>query len=347
MLPHDLPNATVAPGPPRPDDCGPTRAQTLVVNVFDEDYAKVHQKCVIEPFQSETGARVDTIVASSAKALEQLRVNEEAPIYDVVHFSGGQEIPASREGLLSAISEATLGNTSEVYGFATNLLWRGRGPIYLVEPLGLIHNTLNNAADLASWKGLADPAIAKEVVLQDISSDEGMLAFLMLNKVMGGDLDNVQPGLKAVAMMVAEGAKVVSSNNAVLTAFKGDVVHYGAHSPNTAYELQEAKVPVAYKSGAEGTPAKFYTANLVSNRPNQTLSIRLIDLTLSAPAQRCFAEALRLSPTNSTVTLPAGIARDVPKGPAAVERLERFDGREIDRHRAEWIKLWKIATEQE
>lgn len=325
----------------------PASAQTLVVNAFDEEYAEVHKKCVVGPFQSETGATVDVVIADSAEALQQLRTNANAPIYDVVHLAGGQEIPAAREGLLSAISEATLGNHSEVYGFATNLLWRGRGPTYLVEPIGLIHNTLNNAADFHSWKGLAEPAIASQVVLQDIETDAGMLSFLMLNKALGGDLDNVEPGLKAVAAMVAEGAKVVKTDAEMAQAFKVGSAHYGANSPNTAYELQEDKVPVAYERGEEGTPAKFYTANLVAGRPNQTLSIRLIDLTLSAPAQRCFAEALRLSPTNSTVTLPPGIAADVPKGPAAVERLERFDGREIDSHRKEWIKLWKVATEQD
>lgn len=321
-------------------------AQTLVITAFDADYAKVHRKCVLEPFESETGATVDTVVADSAKALAQLRANEDAPIYDVVLFSGGQEMPAAREGLLAAISDATLGNHDEVYGFATNMLWRGRGPTYLVEPLGLIHNTLNNAGDITSWAALAKKDVASQLVLQDITTDDGMLAFLMLNEALGGTIDNVDPGMKAIAGMVAAGAKVVAGDTEVEEAFKAGKAHFAVNSPNTAYTLQEAKVPVTYTQGSEGTPARFYTANLVANRPNQTLSIRLIDLTLSAPAQRCFAQELRLSPTNSTVALPKGIAEDVPKGPAAVEGLTRFDGSDIDRHREEWVKLWNAATGQ-
>mgnify|MGYP001950906986 CR=1 FL=1 len=119
-----------------------------------------------------------------------------------------------------------------------------------------------------------------------------------------------------------------------------------ADTANTAYELQENQVPVVFARGDEGTPAKYYTANLVAGASNPTLSVRLIDLTLSRPAQRCLVENLRLSPTNSRVSLPASIAADVPKGPAAVEGFERFDGAAVDRHREEWIKLVREAIGQ-
>ena len=319
------------------------RAQTLVVTAFDKPYEEVQRKCVLERFEDETGATIDTIIASSAEALAQLRTHKDAPIYDVVLFSGGQEIPAAREGLLSAISEATLGNGDEVYGFATNLLWRGRGPVYLVEVFGLIHNTLHHSADLTSWKALADPSIASEVILPDITTDAGMSVFLMINEALGGSLNNIAPGLKAIDAMAAAGAKVAQNPLEVEKAFTTGSAHYAAEAPNTAYDLQESSVPVTFNKGEEGTPAKFYTANLVANRSNQTLSIRLIDLMLSRPVQSCFVEALRLSPTNSNVSLPPAIAADVPKGPAAVEKLVRFDGSEIDRNRAEWTKLWQDA----
>ncbi len=318
-------------------------AQTLVVTAFDEAYAAVHRKCVVDRFEDETGAKVDIVVASSTTALAQLRANKEAPIYDVVHFAGGQEIPASREGLLSAISESTLGNQDEVYGFATNMLWRGRGPTYLVEVFGLIHNTLNNTADLTSWKALTDPSIAADVILPDIETDGGMSVFLMINKALGGDLDNIAPGLEAVTAMAAGGAKVAKTGLEVEKAFTTGSVHYAAQTPNTAYDLQESSVPVSFNKGTEGTPAKYYTANLVANRPNQTLAIRLIDLTLSRPVQSCFVEALRVAPVNENVSLPPAIAADVPKGPAAVEGLERFDGAQVDANRAQWVKLWRDA----
>lgn len=319
------------------------RAQTLVVTAFDEAYEDVQRKCVLERFEDETGATIDTVIVDSAEALKQLRANEDAPIYDVVFFSGGQEIPASREGLIGQISEATLGNQDEVYGFASNMLWRGRGPVYLVEVFGIIHNTLNHSGDISSWKELTDPSISSEVILPDIATDAGMSVFLMINQAMGGDLGNIAPGLKAVTSMAAAGTKVAKSALEVEKAFSTGSSHYAAAAPNTAYDLQESSVPVTFKKAEEGTPAKFYTANLVANRPHQTLSVRLIDLMLSRPVQTCFVEALRLAPTNFHVSLPPAIAADVPKGPAAVEQLVRFDGSEIDRNRDQWIKLWHDA----
>lgn len=318
-------------------------AQTLVTTAFSEAYAKVHRKCVLDPFEQETSAIVDTVVVDSVTALKRLRENHDAPIYDVVLFNGGQEIPASREGLIAPISEATLGNQDEIYGFATNLLWRGRGPAYLVEILGLIH-TLTGASDLKEWAKLADPAIASDLVLPDIDSEEGLVVFLMINKAMGGSLENVVPGLDAVSAMVKVGTRFLGTEAEIRAAFADGTAHYTADTPDTAYSLQENMVPVVFERGEEGTPAKYYTANLVSGGANPTLAVRLIDLTLSRPAQLCFVENLRLSPTNSRVEIPTGIAADVPKGPAAVEGYERFDGEAIDRHREEWTKLFREAV---
>ena len=70
----------------------------LVINSFGGAYEQAHRKCVIDPFVAATKAKVNIVTAYSADAFAQLRAQKAAPQYDVIHFSGGQEIVAAKEG---------------------------------------------------------------------------------------------------------------------------------------------------------------------------------------------------------------------------------------------------------
>ena len=318
----------------------PATAQTIVINSFGGAYEEAHKKCVIEPFKEETGADVQIVTAYSADAFAQLRAQAAAPEFDVIHFSGGQEIVAAKEGLLSPIPEGTLSNAPNIYGFAIENMWTGQGPAYQIAVIGLLHNVEAAPSKPTSWEALTDPAFADHTVLTDISNGYGMLGFLMLNKVKGGDLTNIQPGLDAVAEMLKNGAIVVSKSPEIQQEFAQNDAWLAAYASDYAYTLRKAGLPIAFTQGKEGTPASFITANLVSGRDNTELAIQFIDMELSAPAQTCFAEALRYSPTNSTVELPEEVAQDVPYGPEAVEGLIRFDPTAIEENRSDWVDRW-------
>src|SRR5882757_3794422 len=73
----------------------------LVINSFGGAYEQAHRKLVIEPFSKKYDVDVQIITAYSADALAQVRAQKAAPQFDVIHFSGGQEVVAARDGLIS------------------------------------------------------------------------------------------------------------------------------------------------------------------------------------------------------------------------------------------------------
>jgi len=314
--------------------------KTLVINSFGGAYEEAHRKCVINPFEEATGASVTITTAYSADAFAQLRAQKEAPQYDVIHFSGGQEIVGAAEGLLSPIDPAKAPNLADVYDFAKANIARGEGPAYSIAAIGLLYNGEKSPKAPASWKDLTDPAFSEHLVLTDISNGYGMLGFLMLNRVMGGDLGNIQPGLDAVAKMLEGGALVVSKSPEIQQEFAQNDAWLAAYASDYAYTLRKAGLPVKFVQGAEGTPASFITANLVANRPNQDLALKFIDMTVSKQAQECFANALRYSPTNATAALAPEVAADMAYGEAGVKGLIRFDPKAIEANRASWVERW-------
>lgn len=315
-------------------------AQTLTVNSFGGAYEEAHRACIIAPFEEETGATVQVVTAYSADAFAQLRAQRDAPQFDVIHFSGGQEIVAAQEGLLSPIDPASLSNAADLVDAATPNLEGGEGPAYSIVAMGLVYNTEALDERPATWGALVNPDWYENLVLTDMSNTYGMQGFLMLNQVAGGTLDDIQPGLDLVAEMLDGGAIVVSTSPEILQEFAQNDAWIAPYSSDYAFVLRDAGLPVGFAQGAEGTPGVFITANLVANRPNQDLALQLIDRSISPEAQVCFAEAMRYAPTNLRVELTGEVADDTPSGEEALSGLIRFDPDVIEEKRSEWVDAW-------
>jgi len=314
--------------------------ETLTINSFGGAYEKAHRQCIITPFEEATGARVQVVTAYSADAFAQLRAQKDAPQFDVIHFSGGQEIVGAQEGLLDPIDPASLSNAADLYDFAKANLEKGEGPAYSIAAIGLVYNAETAPKAPASWTDLFDKAYADHIVLTDISNGYGMLGFLMLNKVRGGTLDNIQPGLDAVSELLDNGALVVTTSPEIQQEFAQNDAWVAPYASDYAFTLRKAGLPAAFVPGAEGTPASFITTNLVAGRDNRDLALKFIDMSISAEAQACFADALRYSPTNRTVELSDEVAADVAYGEEAVAGLLRFDPTKIEANRAAWVDAW-------
>lgn len=316
---------------------------TLTINSFGGAYETAHRACVITPFEAATGATVNIVTAYSADAFAQLRAQKDAPQFDVIHFSGGQEIVGAAEGLLAPIDAASLSNAADLYDFAKANLAKGEGPAYSIAAIGLVFNTEAVTTPPTNWTDLLNPEYSEHLVLTDISNGYGMLGFLMLNQVQGGDLTNIQPGLDAVGQLLDAGAIVVSTSPEIQQEFAQNDAWIAPYASDYAFTLRNAGLPSGFAQGAEGTPASFITTNLVAGRPNNELALKFIDMSISSEAQQCFAEALRYSPTNTKAELSDEVAADVAYGEAGVAGLIRFDPAVIEANRTAWVEAWNKA----
>ncbi len=313
--------------------------QTLTINSFGGAYEEAHRKCIITPFEEATGANVQVVTAYSADGFAQLRAQRDAPQFDVIHFSGGQEIVAAAEGLLSPIDPASLSNVDGLVEAARPNLEGGEGPSYSIVALGLLYNA-EVLDGPANWTDLTNPEWFENLVLTDMSNTYGMQGFLMLNQALGGSLDDIQPGLDAVAEMLDGGAIVVSTSPEIMQEFAQNDAWVAPYSSDYAFVLQDAGLPIGFNQAAEGTPGVYITANLVAGRPNQELALQLIDRSISPEAQVCFAEEMGYAPTNVNAELTGETAENTPFGAEALAGLVRFDPQVIEERRSEWVDAW-------
>lgn len=318
----------------------PAFAQEITINSFGGAYEEAHRKCVIDPFTAETGAKVNIVTAYSADAFAQLRAQKDAPQYDVIHFSGGQEIVAASEKLIVPVTQELVPALADLYDFAKAGIANGEGPAYQIAAVGLVYAEDKVPTAPTKWADLLKPEYAEHLVLTNITNGYGMVGLLMLNQVSGGTMDNIQPGLDAITKLLDAGAVVVSTSPEIQAEFAQNDAWIAPYASDYAYTLRKAGLKVKFVQGEEGTPASFITANLVAGRNNVELASKFIARALSPEAQACFSEALRYTPTNSKTVLSDEVAADVVYGPEATKGLMRFDPRVIEANRAAWTEAF-------
>jgi putative spermidine/putrescine transport system substrate-binding protein len=135
----------------------------------------------------------------------------------------------------------------------------------------------------------------------------------------------------------------VSTSPEIQQEFAQNDAWIAPYASDYAFTLRNAGLPSGFAQGSEGTPASFITANLVAGRPNTDLALKFIDMSISPEAQKCFAEALRYSPTNAKTELSPEVAADVAYGEAGVAGLIRFDPAAIEANRTAWVEAWNKA----
>lgn len=319
--------------------------QTIVVNSFGGDYEATLKEAVIKPFEAETGAKVEVVTAYSADALAQLTAQKGKPQLDVVTFSGGQEVVAAADGLLSPIAEGDIAAAGDLVPTALDGVKRGtgEGPVIQIAPMGLITLRDQVKTPPTSWDAIIDPKFAGHVALTDFSNSYGLLTFLALNDTLGGDTDNVQPGLDAVKGMLAKNEAVVTATSPeIQQAFTQRDIWLAPYAQDYAYTLTKAGLEVDF-TVPENSPASYITSNVVAETGNEELATEFVNYQLRPEVQLAWAEALRYSPTNLTVEIPKDFADAVLAGDA-LNGLVRFDPTEIDAKRPEWVKAWNAIV---
>ncbi|MCR9137514.1 MAG: extracellular solute-binding protein [Alphaproteobacteria bacterium] len=322
---------------------GAAAQETLTINSFGGAYEKLHRDLVITPFEEMYDVKVEVVTAYSGDTLAQLRAQKDSPRFDVAHFSGGLEHAAAAEGLLSPIKPGELSNYDQMYPFAVAGIEKGVGPTYSTAVIGLLYNTEQIKEQPTSWNAIADPAFQNNVLLTDAASNTyGLLGFLMINKVAGGTLDDIEPGLDFVKGILPT-STVVSKSPEIQQNFAQGNAWIAPYAQDYAYTLTKAGLPVKFVQPEEGGVLAPITVNLVAGTDKRDLALKFIDFSIRAEASKGWAEGLRYTPTNKTVELSDEVASQVVFGEDEVAKLVTFDANEIAKKRAGWNEAWSRA----
>ena len=219
--------AAASPSPPPA-----RRRKNLVVGSFGGSFADNVKTCHVAAFEKATGATVSLKLGNSSQFAADLRATAGKPDMDIVYIDNSLAAQAHNEGLTQRIDRAKLKSAPDILPSA----W-GKGDSYVVAMVSattLVYNPKLVKKPPTSWLDIADPAYAGKYAIGDISGTAGLQFLLALNKLKGGTLDNITPGIEAIKP-IAEGATVLYTQaDQLLSLFERDEIVIAPWYPDRA-----------------------------------------------------------------------------------------------------------------
>lgn len=317
--------------------------KTLTISVYgiaQDAYAEALYK----PFEAMCGCKLVVESGNSAERLAKLEANAAAPTIDVIAFSDANALEAANKGLIVPIDAAKVPNVANIYEFARDPLGNGTAIGYTFYGTSIVYRT--DKVTIDSWLDLFSPDLQGLVALPNISTTQGPITLMMLEKAAGG----TDPGFGTAIDLIAK--------------HKGDIVTFYERGSQIPQLLQQEEIvaavagrfgwpaiaklgmPVAWAMPKEGQTGGMNVLALVKGAKDDALALQFIDYWLSAEVQEKLALGLVDSPVNTGVTVPAEIADSLTFGPDMANAITFLPPAQQVENREAWLAGWNAKIAQ-
>lgn len=297
---------------------------------------------ILPSFEEKHGIRVNYKGNTSVETLSALNASKSAssPVYDVAildvyNFTQGKE-----DGIWDSLDSSSITNLENIDSEFIDE--EGLGAVLGTMAIGMVYNKEafeeNNLSVPTGWKDLERPELDGKFFLYDLNNGYGLSTFLMLSKINGGGLDNVEPGFDKLNELIPH-AELATSNAIVEQMLQRKELWMGPLGNNRAYALIESGVPLEFIYPEEGLMASPAMIAQVNKTENPSTAQLFIDYMLSPEVQLILAEHQKYAPSNNNVDLPDELQSTVPTR-EQVKNMTEFDIGKINSLRSDWSARW-------
>lgn len=315
-----------------------SEAQELVLGSFGGSFADNVKACYIAPFEEATGARVLVKLGNSAQHAAAVRATAGNSDMDVVFADDAFAAQMKNEQLLEPLDRSKLSNSGDIIEGA----W-GADNAYVAAMLSattIIYNSKKITTPPTSWNDLFDPKYAGRIAIGDVSGTSGWQLLAAMNRLAGGTLDDVTPGIEKIRPLAQNSVLLYTQADQVVSLFERDEIDIAVWYPDRATVAAEKGLPLAVAYPKEGAVGIRPTLSIPKGSPNVDLALKFIDTVLAAENQKCFSERNFIGTVNKTVKLSDRVAAIVPTG-EALTNLIFLDPNVMSQKLPEWTRRWQ------
>jgi ABC-type Fe3+ transport system substrate-binding protein len=295
-------------------------------------YEELARRLVIDPFEKETGARVDVVPASAAQIITRLLAERAAPSVDVVIVDQLVMGKAIDEGVFERVEPGNVPHMRDLTPEAIDA--RGFGPVVHSHNLVLGYNTRLLSIDPPkAWADLWDLRFKGLVVPGAIALTPGLLFLLQANTLNGGTYENVDPGFAALARLRPNVRKYFQSIGEVRPLVSQDNVVVAISSNMLQVEIAQGS-PVGMVFPEEGCLASPAVAQVVRGTRAKELAERFVNRYLDPEVQLAWAREYNVSVFNRQAAVPDDVRARI------ANTVVFFDASEVSRRREAWVDRW-------
>jgi putative spermidine/putrescine transport system substrate-binding protein len=315
-----------------------TQAEELVVGAFGGSFAENVKACHVAAFEKATGATVTLKLGNSSQFAAAIRATAGKPDMDVVYIDNSLAAQTHGEKLNETIDRKKLSNAPDVIATA----W-GKDDSYvvaMVSATALVYNPKLVKSPPTSWLDLFDPQYAGKYAIGDISGTSGWQYFLALNKLKGGTLDNVDPGIEAIKPLAKGSAVLYTQADQLLALFEREEIVIAPWYPDRAGVAMDKGLSLAVAYPKEGAVGILPVVMIPKGTSKVELAHKFIDQVLSSEGQGCFSERAYIGAVNTKVKLSDKLQKLVPYG-EVLDKAWFIDPEVIAKNVPNWTRRWQ------
>ena len=318
---------------------GPARAADLVVNAFGGVWEQSLRRCIIEPWEKQTGKTVDVVLGSPVQMLNQVAASNGKPPVDIIYNATETSYAAIDRGLVDKFTPQTVPNMTQVAPeFAA--FSNGYGSVHNYGSMGVIYNSTTVGDPPKTWKDFVAGVIAGKykAMMPSINYPSGGLTVSVwwFAKLFGGGVDNIQPGLDQIRKMRDSGnLSFWTDPNQVLNALKSGDVDMALYWDGRAWAFIDAgNKDFKYYNPEPGVVVAVTWIQKMKG--SSDLGYSFANFSLSKEAQSCFGSALRYGVANAEASFDPKIAPEItPRSQIVFPPY-----RDVNALTSQWLETW-------
>lgn len=314
------------------------QTKTLYVGMNGGNIERTFTDHVLPEFEKANNVKVVIVPGTSSDILAKATAQKDNPQMHVIMLDDGVMVRAINAGLCQAIAKDPV--LDEIQAAA-----RMKDDMAIGIDMGMTGLAYNKKlfdekgwAAPTSWLDLADPKFEKAVVFQSASASTfGLHAFLMFNRIEGGDEKNLEPGFTKFSDTIGKNVLEFIPSSAKISEMvqTGEAAIFPL-TPTGVNNLKDKGIPVEYAQPKEGSVILAVAECVIANNSEPELSQKLAHYLLSAEAQGKALDHGNAIPSNENAK--ASI-------PAAQVKLDAFRGYMKTANTVDWEVI--NATRQE
>lgn len=314
-------------------------AADLTVGAFGGVWEQSLRKCVVAPFEKQTGKTVDVVLGAPTQWLNQIAASPGKPPLDIIYNPTETAYEAIGRGLVDSFTPAEVPNAGDVVPRFAEMTG-GYGAVHNYGAMGIIYNASTVKDPPKDWKAFVEGTIAGKwkASMPSVNYPSGgfTVSIWSMAKTFGGDVNNIQPGLAKVKEMQQSGnLQFWTDPNSVLNGLKGGDIDMAMYWDGRAYSfIDDGNPEFKYYSPEPGVVVALTWIQKVKN--SSPLGFQFANFALSASAQSCFGSAIRYGMANKDATFDPKIAHEIT--PVTVLVVPPY--KEIVPKQAAWIEAW-------
>jgi len=273
--------------------------------------------------------------------LTKLLAQRGNPLVSAINLLTTEQVLAAEAGAVQSYDTDIVTNLQDIYPEAVSAPVNGLAnwsAAFSIAMIGMTWNTKEVEAAPTSWNDLWNPKYKGRIGIPDYGWI-GISWLHALNHELGGNEDNIDPAIEAVADLRRNNEAVIigSSDQAYKSMASGEIILLPWFN-GRAFELQEKGSPIdmAYVRNS----VLQHNAYLIpAGVQHLELANKFIQRTLDPEAQLTLAKATRYAPANRKAKLPPEFERyAIPAD--ALSSAAPINWSKVNAHRADYLTRW-------